>query len=365
MPSDSETSPINSGILQDIEAMIIAEGFVPLGFAKLDPMPLDMARFTVWLGQNRHASMAFLTQNLQLRADPAKLQPGTKTAILFGLPYAQGDKLQRKGDPPRIAQYARLADYHRVIWRKGEKILSQIHQRFGDETAVGRVVTDSAPILERALAIRGGLGFIGKNTCFISPKYGSMLLLGELLTSLDLPTSAPSPINQVHRKRSEDGGCGTCRRCQVHCPTGALDEDYRIDARKCLAYWTIEHRGPIPEEFWPWLDRYIFGCDICQIVCPYNRGPHAKAPEALLRIRQPPGLFEIATMTQATYENFFAGTPVTRAKREGLIRNALIALTVTKNPELQTAMAILEERKEGGVIGTTLEQIKSWLRRQT
>lgn len=348
-----------------IESFIKAEGFIPLGITRLAPMTLEIERFSTWLREERHAGMIFLEKNLPLREDPRKILPGIKTAILFGLPYAQGDKVPRKGQTPRIAQYARMSDYHKVIWKKGEKILNQIHRRFGDGTEIGRVVTDSAPVLERALARQGGRGFIGKNTCFISPKYGSMILLGEILTSLDFSPSHLSIESPDPQKRSKEGGCGTCRRCQVHCPTGALDQDYRIDARKCLAYWTIEHRGPIPEEFWPGLERYIFGCDICQIVCPYNRSEQPRAPESLLKIKQPPPLFEIATMTQESYEKFFGGTPVTRAKREGLIRNALIAMAVTESLDLQDAMNILHDRREGGVIEATLAQIKTWLHQRT
>jgi epoxyqueuosine reductase len=258
-----------------------------------------------------------------------------------------------------------MSDYHRLIWKKGEKILTQIHKQYGNGTEVGRVVTDSAPLLERALARHGSRGFIGKNTCFISPKYGSMILLGEILTSLDIAPSHQAIENPNPLRRSKEGGCGTCRRCQVHCPTGALDQDYRIDARKCLAYWTIEHRGPIPEEFWPWLGLYVFGCDICQIVCPYNRNEQPRAPESLLKIKQAPALFEMATMTQESYEKLFGGTPVTRAKREGLIRNALIAMAVTEASDLQEAMKILSDRREGGVIATTLDQVTKWLHRRT
>ena len=192
-----------------------------------------------------------------------------------------------------------------------------------------------------------------------------MMLLGELLTTLQLPTSGGIEKNFSPNLRTKEGGCGTCRRCQVHCPTGALDEDYRIDARKCLAYWTIEHRGPIPEEYWPGVGRYIFGCDICQIVCPYNRQASSKASEELLKIRTTPPLFEIATMSQPQYERLFGGTPMTRAKRTGLMRNALIAMTVTKHPKLEEAMSLVQERNEGDVINATLDQISRWLRKET
>lgn len=345
--------------------MIRAAGLIPLGVVPLQRMSLDMVHFRTWLDEKRHAGMAFLGQNLHLREDPRKLLPGIQTAIMFGLPYAQGDRLPKPNEAPRTAQYARLLDYHKLIWRQGQKLLEGIHARFGDEHSIGRVVTDSAPLLERALASQGGRGFIGKNTCFISPQDGSLMLLGELLTSLQLPASNPEGKKVSANARTKEGGCGTCRRCQVHCPTGALDQDYRIDARKCLAYWTIEHRGTIPEEFWPWLGRYVFGCDICQIVCPYNRTSTQRAAEDIIKLKETPPLFEMATMDQATYERLFAGTPMTRAKRTGLMRNALIAMVVTSHPQLQEAMKIASERQEGDVINATLAQIQTWSSRQT
>src|SRR5690606_6307703 len=138
-----------------------------------------------------------------------------------------------------------------------------------------RVMVDTAPVLERALAAKTARGFIGKNTCYIHPLLGSFLMLGVVLTDIPLPSDERVPVDPARHLPS--GGCGACRECQVHCPTGALDADYRIDAKKCLAYWTIEHRGVIPERFWPWIGTYYFGCDICQITCPYNmKDRHAK-----------------------------------------------------------------------------------------
>jgi epoxyqueuosine reductase len=194
--------------------------------------------------------------------------------------------------------------------------------------------------LERAVAANTRLGFIGKNTCFIHPKQGSFFLLGEIISTHDFTESSPQEIRPSNNARDkESGGCGTCKRCQVHCPTGALDEDYRIDARKCLSWWTIENRGPIPKEYWPWIGRYVYGCDICQLVCPYNRGLKVKESTAsLVKIKTEIDLFEMATLTQESYERLFGGTPTTRAKREGLVRNALIAMYVTKDPRLPQAL---------------------------
>jgi epoxyqueuosine reductase len=289
------------------------------------------ARFEEWLSEGKHAGMEFLTRNLECRRDPKLLLPGAESVIVFGLPYFQGDEVET--GKSRIAQYARFRDYHKLLREKAERAVGALFE--GDEQF--RVLVDSAPVLERALAARSERGFIGKNTCFIHPDHGSFLLLGELLVAERLPTDNPSEID-LERKTSQ-GGCGPCRLCQVHCPTGALSKDYEIDSNLCLSYWTIEHRGTIPEKFWPYLKDYVFGCDICQLVCPYNLpNKIPKLPDSIAR-REFPDLYNIATMSQADYERYFGGTPVTRAKREGLRRNALIALAMTGDPRLPEAMA--------------------------
>jgi epoxyqueuosine reductase len=201
-------------------------------------------------------------------------------------------------------------------------------------------------------------GFIGKNTCFIHPDHGSFMLIGEILLSRQLSFSDPAATVDPNQ-RSENGGCGSCRRCQVHCPTGALDQDYKLDARKCLAYWTIEHRGTIPFEFWPHLPTYVFGCDLCQLACPYNRKA-SLTQEAIRSDLLHPDLFALATMSQQHYEAWMGGTPLTRAKREGLRRNALIAMAVTRDERLSEACAAVNT-EDADVLHQTLEQIKIWL----
>lgn len=347
----------NKKILDEIAAFVERRGLAFFGVASLGPEG-DFSRFSAWLDEGRHAGMGYLKEHQALRADPRGLLAGAKTAIVVGLNYYQGDVHAPRGDiVPRIAQYARLRDYHKVLWRRGEAIVQDLHARF-DPQGVSRVVVDSAPMLERAMAARGGHGFIGKNTCFIEPQRGSFFLLAELLTSVDLPVEAVEPVDP--KARGERGGCGTCKRCQVHCPTKALDQDYRIDANKCLAYWTIEHRGEIPERFWPWLKLYVFGCDICQLVCPYNRRAEPLTDQELMRIPATPDLFTVATMDAPTYERMFGGTPMTRAKREGLIRNALIAMTVTNDPRLIEAVAHVSTKETAPMLHKTLEQILTY-----
>ncbi len=327
-----------------IQKAIEREGLLFLGVVPLE-VEEDFRRYQEWLAQGRQAGMQFLEKYQELRLDPRKLLDNARSAILVALPYDLGAEMP----PPRVAQYARFCDYHQVLWERGERIALALGLQ------KSRVVVDSAPVLERALAASSERGFIGKNTCFIHPDHGSFLLLGEILTTESLHLdSRTSP--RSFEKKSKEGGCGPCKQCQVACPTGALDKDYQIDARRCLAYWTIENRGPIPEEFWPHLAEYYFGCDLCQTSCPYNVSRGRKLPSDL-EIKEIPSLFEVATMTETQYQKFFGGTPLTRAKRNGLRRNALIAMKVTRDPRLSEAL-ILADKDAESPIRETLEAIR-------
>jgi epoxyqueuosine reductase len=327
------------------ETELAKEGLSLLGIVSLI-VDEDYQRYCHWVFESKHAEMRYLEKNLNLRKEPQSLLPGARNAIIFALPYFQGDVWPAsETEAPRAAQYARFEDYHKSMRQRAQKVSA----RAGLSEEEFRVTVDSAPILERALAAKSQSGFIGKNTCFIHPEWGSFLLLGEILTTKDFVWDTPV----------KDAGCGTCTLCQVECPTGALNEDYQIDSRRCLSYWTIEHRGTIPEEFWPWLGKYYFGCDICQLVCPYNgEATKNKLPETI-RPRNFPSLFEIATMDQADYERHFGGTPTTRAKRGGLIRNALIAMRVTGDPLLTKAMEITRQETDP-VLKATLDQISKY-----
>lgn len=310
------------------------EGLEYLGTVKLGLEP-DFDRFARWLDEKLHAGMSFMERNRGLREDPRQLLPSAETAIIFGWNYFLGDSL-RSSAGPRIAQYARFRDYHKTMRQRAANAWGTFLQQAGiDSAPESRVCVDSAPVLERALAARTEAGFIGKNTLYIHPRKGSFLLLGEVLTNLSLPMDESASVDPGQRTSS--GGCGTCRRCQINCPTGALSEDYRLDANRCLSYWSIEHRGTVPEEFWPHFAKYWFGCDICQLACPYNRqieAQHALSAPLVQNLR----LFDVATMNEKVYVETFGGTPLTRAKRHGLRRNALIAMAVTSDPALSKAL---------------------------
>lgn len=343
--------------LESIQNMVSQHGLVYLGLTDLGPEP-RFNDFAKWLADKKHGEMSFLENYLPLRQDPQKLLPGAKIALILGFPYYQGDRYDfRKTQKPRIAQYARLQDYHKLFKNKCQTILNDLLELSPQaERPLGRVMVDTAPLLERALAQRSGVGFVGKNTMFIHPEWGSYLLLGEIFLSCDLPRAVAT------KKMASSGipkktACGTCRRCEVHCPTGAL-ANYSLDATKCLAYYTIEHRGAIPVQYWPFLATYVFGCDICQLVCPVNREvPLAK--QWTVKLKDFPPLFEVASMDQAYYERVFGGTPMTRAKRSGLRRNALIAMVVTEDGRLEELLEIIRQESDP-VLLQTLEQIDEY-----
>lgn len=332
------------------------QGLLLLGLVDLGPEP-RFQFFEDWLSEGQHAGMQFLENNKGLRADPRGLLPDSMQALIFALNYYQGDKLSLALQGRyRVAQYARLRDYHKSMKIKAGAVLAALQTEVPG--LLGRVTIDSAPLMERALAARSMRGFIGKNTCFIHPDHGSIMLIGEILLDRAIMGS-DTPAAVDPEARTQDGGCGTCKRCQVHCPTGALDQAYRLDARKCLAYWTIEHRGTIPFEFWPWLPTYVFGCDLCQLACPYNRKAEITREPVRTELFNP-DLFDLATMSQQRYEAWIGGSPMTRAKRDGLRRNALIALAVTRDERLQAACEEVKA-EDAEVLHQTLVQIKTWI----
>lgn len=349
----------------EVNRLAIEEDLIFLGIADLDVRD-DAERFREWLAENRHGAMKWLTNHLDIRQNPEKILPGAKCALIFAFSYYLGDRWSRKSveKQPLIAQYARLKDYHSFLKKKVANIQKQLAKLSPDNTA-WRITVDSAPVLERTLAFKGGLGFIGKNTCFIHPEEGSFLLLAELFTTWPLGETSQRGNVSKHLARTPGGGCGTCKRCQVNCPTGALDQDYRIDARKCISYWTIEHRDLIPLEYWPWVGLYLFGCDICQLVCPYNRKIKPSSPaNTIIRLQSTPNLFDMIHMNQEFYEKVFGGTPMTRAKRSGLRRNAIIAAVVKKENGVEELFKQLEEDPDPVVRGT-IEQAKHYIKNRT
>jgi len=341
-------------IRESIEKAFSEQGLIFLGIVDLDNES-SFVKFKSWLEKGRHAGMSYLEKYLHCRQDPRELLANAKSSLVFAFNYNLNDK---GIDPqkPRVAQYARFKDYHKMLRTKGENVLRHIATHLGDETFAGRVMVDTAPLLERSFAAKTQQGFIGKNTMYIHPNKGSFLLLGEIFLSLDLDSDQENLVNPKERVPGV-GGCGSCTRCQSFCPTGALDVPYELDSNKCLSYWSIEHRGVIPIKFWPWFKKYYFGCDICQLVCPYNRGVEEANLKSLTKPVDDLDLNDIACMDQEFYEQNFGGTPMTRAKIEGLRRNALIAMVVTDHPKLKDALD-LADKSEFDVLQDTAKQVR-------
>ncbi len=311
--------------------------------------------FAQWLERGWQAGMEFMTRHRHIRENPANILIGAQSVCVVAQPY---DLKINDAMPNRVAAYACYEDYHRVVRKKCEQVILTLMTQDSSLTREDfRIAVDSAPILERAIAMGTGRGFIGKNTCFIEPGRGSAFFLAEIFCT--------KVLNQDAKLRAEGRNeCGTCRRCVTHCPTGALDGQYNLDANKCLSYWTIEHRGAIPYEFWKHLPKFWYGCDICQRVCPFNRVPRDEDKDLKVRLAEQPDMFEVATMTQQTYERIFGGTPMTRAKREGLQRNALIVMRMTGDSRLNDAISILQQLPQSDVIADTIKQIESFDRIQ-
>lgn len=281
-------------------------GVEHLGVARACPVD-DQAteQYRHWLDEGCHASMDYMQRYDDLRADPRLLLPGAASIICCAVNYYHNTPTSI--GKPEIALYAHGDDYHDVVRSILEMIALEIREKWGGET---RVCVDTAPIRERYWAMKSGLGFIGRNNHLIIPGHGSYFFLGEILTTLEFETDKPI-----------DAGCGSCRRCIDACPGHALTPDGPIDARRCLSYLTIEHRGPLPED--TELGNHIYGCDECQKACPHNS--HA-TPTAVERLQPRHEILaltadDIAEMTQSEFSATFRHSAIKRAKLAGLQRN--------------------------------------------
>ncbi len=287
-------------------------GFAFCGLTTPDPPP-HVVEYERWIAKGYHGEMTYLESERarQRRADPRLIFPGCKTIIVVALPYAPGET----AGP--IAAYALGNDYHDIIPRKIDELAAWLESEAG-RPIERKVYTDTGPLLERELAQRAGIGWIGKNTMLINPKAGSYFLPGEVLIDLELPPDPPFTADH----------CGTCTRCIEACPTGAILPDRVLDARRCISYLTIELKGSIPEDSREPMGGWIFGCDICQAVCPWNaRFAQSLTPDPALAPRHPnPDLTAELSLTPEQFSAKFKGSPIRRAKRRGYLRNAAVAL---------------------------------------
>ncbi len=279
--------------------------------------PESGARFRAWLEAGRHGEMDYLQRNAHKRLQPQEVLAGARSIITLAAAYA-GETSAPDGRGPRgcIARYARHDDYHEVLAER-LKPLAEYVNGLGGEGARSLWYVDTGPLLERDLAQRAGLGFVGKHTNLISRRLGNWFFLSEIITTLELEPDTP-----------ERNHCGSCARCLSACPTGAITAPFQLDARRCISYLTIELKGSIPVEWRRAIGTRIFGCDDCLAVCPWNR--FARAGGLMQDHARPelaaPDLLELLKLDETGFKERFSGTPMWRTKRRGLLRNVCVAL---------------------------------------
>lgn len=308
-------------------------GFDAIGFAPARLGPEARERLQAFLAAGMHGGMGWMEARADQRADPRALWPEARSVIALGLSYApEADPLESLAwrDRATISVYARNRDYHDVVKKRLKALARWMVTAFAD--AGVKVFVDTAPVMEKPLAQKAGLGWQGKHTNLVSRTHGSWLFLGEIYTTLDLSPEAP-----------EVDHCGSCTRCLDICPTKAFPAPYRLDARRCISYLTIEHHGPIPEEFRKPMGNRIYGCDDCLAVCPWNKFAAAHeepafAPRAELTA---PKLAGLAALDDAAFRALFSGSPIKRIGRNRFIRNVLMAIGNSGDPSLQETARML------------------------
>ena len=331
--SGGSPAAIHSG---DAKALIAARalslGFDAVGFAPALLGPEVRERLGRFIAAGQHGDMGWLADRVAERSHPQALWAEARSVIALGVSYAPpGDPLAttRRRERGNISVYARHRDYHDVVKGMLKHLAQFVAGRFGPAV---KVFVDTAPVMEKPLAMAAGLGWQGKHTNLVSRAHGSWLFLGEVYTTLDLPADAP------HADR-----CGSCTRCLAACPTDAFPAPYQLDATRCISYLTIEHRGAIPEALRPLMGNRIYGCDDCLAVCPWNRFAQASR-HAKLQARpdlESPELARLAALEDAGFRTLFAGSPVKRIGRNRFVRNVAIAIGNSGEPALLPAAARL------------------------
>jgi epoxyqueuosine reductase len=321
----------------DIAAIARELGFARAAIVPVEP-PRRHALYTSWLAAGHAGEMAYLARpdHVQPRADLRSILDTARSLVVVALAYDRRDPVPAdsllRG---RIARYARGEDYHLIMRDKLVLLADRLARELGSAVA-SRPCVDSAPVLEREWAERAGLGFVAKNTMLIAPGAGSYIVLGELLVDAELAPTAPEAPPKPR--------CGSCRSCLDACPTGAFVDAYVLDARRCISYLTIEHQGILPRELRPLIGTWIFGCDICQEVCPFNAGA-GEAHEAMLSPRTQehalPDLVALATKGTNQLRQFVKRTSMRRIPREVLLRNVAVALGNTGSPDAIPALEVL------------------------
>lgn len=292
-------------------------GFDLIGIAPVKT-PSTYPQYLRWVSLGFHGEMKYMERRKDERASVRALLPDAESVIVGAINHFVPNRPEHNSAGPKgqVSRYAWGLDYHDVVLRKLEALLDYLKSLLGDWVK-GKAYVDTGPILERDFAVQAGLGWFGKNTCLINPKLGSYLFLGELI--VNVPLAPDEPFKKSH--------CGKCTRCLTACPTGALIAPYQLDARSCISYLTIELRGSIPRELRPLIGTWVFGCDICQDVCPWNRKAKPTSEDAFFpRPWSAPELLKLLQLTESEFRELFRHSPMKRAKRSGIVRNACVAV---------------------------------------
>ncbi len=294
-------------------------GIHKIGIARADELSAERTHLNEWLHRGMHASMQWMKKSTDKRSDPRLIVPNAQSVISLAVNYYTPTPHGPDADTGKISRYAWGDDYHIHVTKRIQSLFECIKQLAPESE--GRYYVDTGPVMEKVWAVRAGLGWQGKHTNVITKEYGSWVFLGEIITTLELDADEPM-----------EDFCGTCTACIDACPTDALHQPYVVDSNRCISYLTIEHRGAIAESLGEKFDRWVYGCDICQDVCPWNRfqqeTEHREFEPRLKNIDPP--LHELSVITQEEFSSRFKNSPVKRTKREGIIRNASI-VTQNKN----------------------------------
>ena len=321
-----------NAIVTQVKSAAAELGFDVAGISSVEPLERDDIAFNHWCDEGHAADMGYMARRPELHARPAVLVPYARSLITLAVDYAvTAPPFEHEHRYGRVARYAWGLDYHDVVKPRLQALVDKIEAIAGREVHA-RCFVDAVPLLERAVAARAGLGFFGKNTNLLQPRNGSWFFLSEILLDLELPAD----------NREIKVSCGSCRRCIDACPTDAFPAPYVLDSRKCISYLTIENKGAIPRELRAPVGDWVFGCDVCQDVCPFNRfASDTRWPEFHPEAGVGPRLDLAAVLSISTDEEFrarFRGTPLTRPKRRGLLRNAAVVAANVRATETVPAL---------------------------
>jgi len=319
--------------MNDIKTEIIdrarAEGFDAVGFTSATASPADRAGLAAFLKQGRAGDMDWLARADGRRGDLQAMMPAARTAIVLAMNYGpKGDPLAalQRRDRGTVSVYAQAAkDYHDVVKKRLKRLGRWLAETHGGDL---KVFVDTAPVMEKPLAARAGVGWQGKHSNLVSREFGSWLFLGEIVTSLDIPPDLPDADH-----------CGSCTRCMDICPTDAIPEPYRLDATRCISYLSIEHKGAIAPDLMANMGNHIYGCDDCLTVCPWNKFAAPTSEPAFLprpELTQP-RLRDLSELDDAGFRQLFAGSPIKRTGRDRFVRNVLIAIANSGDVALRPA----------------------------